>query len=82
MERGPITVRVEYAAVLHLPGLANGTSVALAAGSTVADLLRKGGVPADKARFVIPVVNGAKSRLDASLSDGDRVVLRLPMGGG
>jgi sulfur carrier protein ThiS len=77
-----VRIHLEYAAVLHLPGLPNGGEVELSAGSTVADLLRRGGVREDQLRYVIPIVDGTRRRIDTVLEAGDRLVLRLPLGGG
>ena len=77
-----IRIHLEYAAVLELSGLPNGAHLDLPPGSTVADLLRRGGMREAHLGTVIPVVNGTRRRLEAPLEDGDRVSLRLPLGGG
>jgi sulfur carrier protein ThiS len=82
MERPTIRIRVEYSAVLHLPGLPNRGAVELEVGSTVGQLLDRSGLAGDKTRFVVAVVNGARRRLHEVLENGDQVVLRLPVGGG
>ena len=49
-------------------------------GLTVADVIRKTGVPADDVRIVI--VNGQSAANDEPLTDGDRVALFPVVAGG
>ena len=82
MKQDGIRIYLEYAAVLDLHDLPNNSDLDMDKGSTAADVLRLGGVRDDQLRYVIPVINGAKRRIDTVLQDGDRLSLRLPLGGG
>jgi hypothetical protein len=77
-----IRIHLEYAAVLDLQGLPNRGELELPPGARVGDVLRLGGIRDEQAGYVISAVNGKRRRLDTVLQDGDRLSLRLPLGGG
>lgn len=58
----------------------NAHQYAITAGTTVGDLLDRTGVPPEKARLIF--VNSVKSDLTTPLTDGDRVGIFPPVGGG
>jgi sulfur carrier protein ThiS len=82
MKRDSVRIHLEYAAVIDLRTLPNNTELDLQKGSTVADVLRLAGVRENQLGYVIPAINGARRRVDTVLQDGDRLSLRLPVGGG
>ena len=82
MDPAVITVFLEYAAILDLQDLPNHGRLSLQAGTTVADLLRRGRVREDQLHTVVAALNDVRRRLDTVLQDGDRLALRLPVGGG
>ncbi len=57
-----------------------GEQVAVAPGTTVADLLRRLGLPAEKAKLIF--IDGAQADLSATLQGGERVGVFPPVGGG
>ncbi|MEW6262909.1 MAG: MoaD/ThiS family protein [Thermodesulfobacteriota bacterium] len=79
-----MTVKVKLSSVLR--GLVqgyqpdNGLDYDLEPGRTVAQLLESLGIPAKKVKIIM--VNGHHASLDQALSDGDRVGLFPPVGGG
>lgn len=75
-------VTVEYTGVLDIKAIPSGGAVELPAGSTVSALLERLGIQTGHRKFITPLVNNAKARNSAVLSEGDRVYLLLPVGGG
>lgn len=57
-----------------------GLSMPLPPDRTVAGVLNAAGVPADKVKIIM--INGVSASLDSTLSDGDRLGLFPPVGGG
>lgn len=75
-------VTIEYAGLLDIKGVASGEAVELAAGSTVRDVLGRLGVEASHQKFITPLRNNQRAKLSDTLTDGDRLHLLLPVGGG
>ena len=75
-------VHVEYTGVLEVKDVPSGSDVELQEEATVGGLLNHLRIRPDHHRFIQTAVNGRQQRASARLSDGDRVVLFLPMGGG
>jgi len=73
---------VEIVGVLRKPEGKSNLTRELPEESTIRDLLVKLGYRDGHFRFIIPVVNGEHRPLEFKLSDGDEVVLTLPVGGG
>ena len=73
---------VEIVGVLRKPEGKSNLTRELPEESTIHDLLVKLGYREGHLRFIIPVVNGEHRSLEFKLSDGDDVVLTLPVGGG
>ena len=59
---------------------ANAGAFPIVPGETVLDLTKRLGIPLEEIKLVF--VNGAAVSLDAVLSDGDRVGIFPPVGGG
>ncbi|RPJ73757.1 MAG: MoaD/ThiS family protein [Desulfobacteraceae bacterium] len=55
-------------------------AVAIAPGTTVGDLLRRIGLPVEKAKLIF--IDGAQADLSASLQGGERIGIFPPVGGG
>jgi sulfur carrier protein ThiS len=69
------------ASVVPLAGLPLGTSFEIPTGTSVRDLLRRGGIAGDEL-YLLPAVNGGSTNFDRVLRDGDRIKLyRLSAGG-
>ncbi len=67
--------------VVPLPGLALRAPVEIPDGSSIRDLLCRGGV-AEGDLYLLPSVNGVARKLDHVLVDGDRLALyRISAGG-
>ena len=79
---GPMTIHLEYVAMLHLPGVRNGAPFALPEGATVSALLEQLGVRAEHRKVIAPFVNEKRVHASTCLREGDRVFLALPVGGG
>lgn len=77
-----MTVTVEFTAVMNVPNISSGAQVELPPQATIHDLLKTIGIDARHMRFVVAVVNGKHVRANQRLSDGDHVLLSLPIGGG
>ncbi len=75
-------ITIEFTAVLDVKHVASGSTVELAQGATVKDLLHLLKVKENHQRYVVPFVNGEQKKLTAKLQDGDKVFLSLPVGGG
>ena len=57
-----------------------GEEVLIVPGTTVADLLHRLGLPAEKAKLIF--IDGAQAELSAPLQGGERVGIFPPVGGG
>jgi molybdopterin converting factor small subunit len=57
-----------------------GEEVLISAGTTVGDLLRRIGVPEEKAQLIF--IDGVKGELSTPLRGGERVGIFPPVGGG
>lgn len=79
---GDMTIRLDYVAMLHLPGVRNGAPFVLPEGATVSDLLERLGVRAEHRKVIAPFVNEKRVHASTCLREGDRVFLALPVGGG
>ena len=77
-----LKVKVEIVGVLKKPDGKSNLEKELPDNSTVHDLLAGLGYREEHCRFVIPVVNGEHRSLEFKLSQGDDIVLTLPVGGG
>ena len=75
-------IHLEYTAVLQLEGVRNGDDVEVPDSCTIADLLTQLHVQPMHQKYVVPFVNGKQQRLPYRLSNGDKVVFSLPVGGG
>lgn len=75
-------VTVNHTAHLKLKGVEPGRAVEMEANTSIADLLRRGGVLETHLQFVMPYVNGKEVRIHHVLHDGDELKLFLPVGGG
>ena len=75
-------VTVEYTGVLNIKAVPNGGTVELPAGAAVSTLLEHLGIDREHRKFITPLVNNNKARLSTVLSEGDKVYLLLPVGGG
>ncbi len=74
------SVTLKLYATLHVFLPSAGEEVPIAAGTTVGDLLRRIGVPEEKAQLVF--VDGIKGALSTPLQGGERVGIFPPVGGG
>lgn len=77
-----ITIRLEYVALLKTSGPPSGSALDVPAGATVTDLLARIGVAPAHHHVLAVFINEEKVRLDHRLSDGDRVFIGVPAGGG
>lgn len=77
-----MNVVVEYTGVLDIKAVPNGGALDLPPGATVSALLEQLGIDPAHRKFITPLVNNAKAKHSAILSEGDRVYLLLPVGGG
>jgi len=75
-------VTVEYTGVLDIKAVPNGGPVEIPAGATVSALLEHLGIDKGHRKFITPLVNNKKARISSVLSEGDKVYLLLPVGGG
>lgn len=75
-------VSVEFTGLLNISTVRSGDEVNLESGATVGKLLDRLGIDEHHKKFITPLVNNRKARLTETLSDGDRVYLLLPVGGG
>ena len=75
-------VTVEFTGLLDIKIVKSGGSVELDEGATVGALLERLGIDERHRKFITPLVNDRKARLSEVLSDGVRVYLLLPVGGG
>ena len=77
-----LKVKVEIVGVLRRPDGKSKLESELPEESTIHDLLVLLGYREEHIRYIIPVVNGEHRSLEFKLSDGDDIVLTLPVGGG
>jgi sulfur carrier protein ThiS len=75
-------VTVEYTGVLNIKVVSSGGTVELPTGATVSALLEHLGIDKEHRKFITSLVNNQKARISAVLSEGDKVYLLLPVGGG
>ena len=75
-------IHLEFTAVLQLEGVRSGDDVEVPDGCTITDLLTQLRVRPAHQKYVVPFVNGKQQRLPFRLSDGDKVIFSLPVGGG
>lgn len=80
MNRMRVEVRIFADLRNYVPGSENPLFVRLPEGSTVHDLLAMLGVPAEKVKVIF--VNSRQKSPDFLLSEGDRVGIFPPTGGG
>ena len=76
----PLHVTLKLYATLHVFLPPAGEEVPITAGTTIGDLLRRIGVPEEKAQLVF--VDGVKGELSTPLRGGERVGIFPPVGGG
>ena len=75
-------IRIRYTGKMPLEGLEPGQSLEVDAGTTVAGLLARIGVPEPLHPFILPIVNGERRALSHTLREGDRLEFFSPAGGG
>jgi sulfur carrier protein ThiS len=75
-------IYLEYVAMLVVHEARNGGTLDLPEEATVTDLLNQLRLSPAHQRVVTAFINERRVRSTARLSDGDRVFLGLPMGGG
>ena len=75
-------VTVEFTGLLDIKVVKSGGSVELDEGATVGALLERLGIDERHRKFITPLVNNNKARISSVLSEGDKVYLLLPVGGG
>jgi sulfur carrier protein ThiS len=80
-DRG-VRIIVNHSPILKLKGLGAGGELEVAAGTTVAALLGRLGVPGTQQRYLLVYVNGRKQTVSYALQQDDAVQLFLPIGGG
>jgi len=73
-------IQLKLFATLNAYAPANSERFAVAAGTTVADVIRQLGIPPGEAKLVF--VNGVKRGSDTPLTEGDRLGIFPPVGGG
>ena len=76
----PLHVTLKLYATLHVFLPPAGEEVPITAGTTIGDLLRRIGVPEEKAQLIF--INGVKGELSTALQGGERVGIFPPVGGG
>mgnify|MGYP003603833817 CR=1 FL=1 len=75
-------IELEFAAVLNVKDVRSGSSLEIDEGTTVTDLLNRLQIDIAYHKFVIPFVNGRKTKTGDTLQNNDKVFLSLPVGGG
>ncbi|MBW7908220.1 MAG: MoaD/ThiS family protein [Kiritimatiellae bacterium] len=73
---------LEYVAMLKVNGPATGSTIQVAEGTSLADLLEQLGIPERHRGVISPFVNNASASRSYTLREGDRVFLSMPIGGG
>jgi hypothetical protein len=81
-ETGAVRIHIEFSALLDLKGVTHGAKLELPDGTTPADLLTRFKVRTEHHQYVLPFVNGRRTKLSTRLRDKDRLFLSLPVGGG
>jgi molybdopterin converting factor small subunit len=75
-------VQVQFFGPIRRPWAESEGEVELAGGATLRELLRELGYGVHELRYIEVMVNGERGRPGDPLRDGDRVSLRLLIGGG
>ena len=75
-------LKVEHVAMLAVTGLPPDGELEVPPGSTAQDLLERLRLSPAHQRVVAVFVNERRVHASAALSEGDRIFLGLPMGGG
>lgn len=77
-----MNITVEYIGFLKLEGIKSGSVLQFPEGTTAAGILDHLGLVGPYRKYIIPIVNGARSPQERTLKDGDRLFIYLPVGGG
>ncbi len=73
---------IESVGILRADGLEDGTTLELAPGTAISDLLAEHNVSMTHLRYILAIVNGDEQKQSYVLQDNDRVSFFLPVGGG
>ncbi|MGM0381823.1 MAG: sulfur carrier protein ThiS [bacterium] len=74
-------IKLEYVSMLNLD-VENGATIEVEDNIQVQDLLEELGLEKKQQRFIKPFINEEEKRPTSTLSDGDKLFLFLPAGGG
>ena len=75
-------IQLTYVGYLKFPGVESGSSVEVADGSTVGDLLIHYGIPSAQQRFLTTFINDEGAELTTALQDNDDLAVIIQVGGG
>jgi sulfur carrier protein ThiS len=75
-------VKLEYAAIMDVPGIRNRDTVEVREDATVRDLLEHLKISPEHQQYVVPVINDRAAKLVSRLRPNDHVFLSMPIGGG
>lgn len=73
---------IEIVGLLHIPGFDKTKPLEVADELTISGLYKQLGIIRDHQRFIIPFINDTEVNNKAKISQGDKVKLFLPTGGG